>query len=222
MSIDSAPDPFEMDDAAYVLGALRGAERAAFEAHLRTCPDCTARVAELRGVSALLSGITEADLAADERTGAEPVPDTLLPSLLRAARTERRRRRGLVAALASLAAACALALTLVLVWPSGHTHSAPVAMTAFRASPVRATAQLDSVEWGTAITLVCHYTSSYAVDSEYSLVVVRKDGKSEVAGSWDLSPGEATTFRSGIAWPKTEISKVEIVSGGTELLQLQL
>jgi anti-sigma-K factor RskA len=223
MNIDPAPDPFEMDDAAYVLGALRGAERAAFEAHLRTCPDCTARVAELRDMPALLADITEADLAAAERAaGADPVPDTLLPSLLRAVRTERRHRRGLFAGLASVAAACALALTLVLAWPSGHAHSAPVAMTAVQASPVRATAQLDSADWGTAITLVCHYTGSYAANSEYSLVVVRKDGKSEVAGSWDLTPGEATTFHGGTAWPKAQISKVEIVSGDTELLQLKL
>jgi hypothetical protein len=36
-------DPFEHDDAAYVLGALSPAERAAFEEHLQSCADCTAR-----------------------------------------------------------------------------------------------------------------------------------------------------------------------------------
>lgn len=50
-------DPFEHDDAAYVLGALGDAGRAAFEAHLPDCAACTARVAALRGVAeALASG----------------------------------------------------------------------------------------------------------------------------------------------------------------------
>ena len=42
-----SPDPFEHEDAAYVLGALSRADRTAYEAHLRTCPRCTAAVAEL-------------------------------------------------------------------------------------------------------------------------------------------------------------------------------
>lgn len=220
-------DPFEMDDAAYVLGALRGAERAAFEAHLNTCPECLARVAALRNVPAMLAGITEADLAVDGPSAPSgPVPDTLLPALMRAVRAQRRRRRGLIAGLASVAAACALALSLVLAWPSGHSHAAPVAMAAVRPSPVQATAQLDGVDWGTSITLVCHYTGvsggHYGDDVQYSLVVVRKDGTSQVAGSWNLTPGEQTTFRTGTAWPKSQLAKVEIVSGSTELLSLSL
>ena len=220
---DADNDPFEMDDAAYVLGALRGAERTAFEAHMSGCAGCTARVAALREVPAMLAGITEADLAdvpAAGRSG--PVPDTLLPALMRAVRLQRRRRRGLIAGLASIAAACALALSLVLAWPSGHSHAAPVAMTAVRPSPVQATAQLDGVDWGTSITLVCHYTGSYGEDVQYSLVVVRKDGASQVAGSWKLTPGEETTFHGGTAWPKSQLAKVEIVSGSTELLSLSL
>jgi len=217
-------DPFEMDDAAYVLGALRGAERRAFEAHLATCPECTARVAALRDVPAMLAGITADEVQAEvPGSGSGPVPDTLLPALMRAVRAQQRRRRGLMAGLASIAAACALALSLVLAWPSGHSHAAPVAMTAVRPSPVQATAQVDGMEWGTSITLVCHYRgTSYGESLPYSLVVVRKDGESQVAGSWKLTPGEETTFRGGTAWPKSELAKVEIVSGSTELLSLSL
>ena len=40
-------------DAAYVLGALSGAEKREFEAHLATCPRCSAAVAELSGIPAL-------------------------------------------------------------------------------------------------------------------------------------------------------------------------
>ena len=41
----ATPDPFEHLDAAYAFGALDAAETAQFEAHLSTCPACTARVA---------------------------------------------------------------------------------------------------------------------------------------------------------------------------------
>ena len=44
----TTPDPFEFDDAAYVLGALAPDEHAAFEAHLATCAACRDRVRELR------------------------------------------------------------------------------------------------------------------------------------------------------------------------------
>ena len=40
----SERDPFEYDDAAYVLGALSPEEHAAFEEHLLTCAECRARV----------------------------------------------------------------------------------------------------------------------------------------------------------------------------------
>jgi anti-sigma factor RsiW len=39
----------------YVLGALAGDDRAAFEAHLAGCPECTAEVRALRDVADALS-----------------------------------------------------------------------------------------------------------------------------------------------------------------------
>ena len=42
---------------AYLDGALTPAERAAVDTHLDTCPDCRARVAELRGVATLLRSL---------------------------------------------------------------------------------------------------------------------------------------------------------------------
>jgi anti-sigma factor RsiW len=50
-------DPYEHDDAAYVLGALSPTERAAFEEHLLTCDECAARVREIEDVPDLLAGI---------------------------------------------------------------------------------------------------------------------------------------------------------------------
>jgi anti-sigma factor RsiW len=84
-------DPFIHDDAAYVMGALSDEDRRAFEAHLVGCPRCTRSVAELSGLTDLLDKVP---LARVLQPGAdrEPPPDLLLPRLLRAARTERRRR----------------------------------------------------------------------------------------------------------------------------------
>ena len=48
-------DPFRHDDAAYVLGALSAQEHAAFEAHLETCAECRARVADARAAAGLLA-----------------------------------------------------------------------------------------------------------------------------------------------------------------------
>jgi anti-sigma-K factor RskA len=46
--VNAAHDELRHDAAAYALGVLEGAERAAFEAHLATCADCTADVRQLR------------------------------------------------------------------------------------------------------------------------------------------------------------------------------
>ena len=73
-------DPFLHDDAPYVLGALDPVERAAFEAHLETCAQCRARVAELRGPVAALALVRE-DVALGAEPLHDPVPDTLLPGI---------------------------------------------------------------------------------------------------------------------------------------------
>ncbi|MGV0798210.1 zf-HC2 domain-containing protein, partial [Mycolicibacterium elephantis] len=44
-------------DAAYVLGSLSGDERREYEAHLQTCAQCRAAVAELSGIPALLAKV---------------------------------------------------------------------------------------------------------------------------------------------------------------------
>ena len=48
-------DPFEHEDAAYVLGALSHEDRLAYEEHLRTCARCSAAVAELAVLPGLLA-----------------------------------------------------------------------------------------------------------------------------------------------------------------------
>src|SRR5690242_2719871 len=141
-------DPFAHDDAAYVLGALDPAEQAAFEQHLTTCAACTERVRSARSVLPALATVPGEAF--------EPVPETLLPGLLRRAATTQRRRRYVYGAIAALAAACIAALVFT-VWPSSGPQVAKQQMTALVATPVRASAALEPKAWGTQIELYCSY-----------------------------------------------------------------
>jgi anti-sigma factor RsiW len=212
-------DPFVHDDAAYVLGALSDAERREFEAHLETCPDCTARVAEIAGLPQLLEGLPEDAF----RAVAEPVPDAVLPRLLRAVRHERRRRRGVVSALGALAAACIVTLALIVAQPDAKPMPRQgQAMSALVSSPVQATALVTDVAWGTRIQLTCRYASSYEPERAYSLVVVDKQGVRHDAGSWQLVPGQPTTFTGGTALRRDEIASLQITLADRPVLQLSL
>jgi hypothetical protein len=219
-------DPFAHDDGAYVLGALSDTERAEFEAHLETCPACTARVAELAPLPALLATVpASAYEDVDERPDMR-LPDTLLPGLLARVRAEQRRRHRFVAGLSGLAAACLVALAVV-AWPTTHQTTPgsgsprPQAMSAVIESPVSATAALTSVKWGTRIRLACHYDTAYEPGGVYQLVVLDKQNVAHTAGSWKVLPGRVTNFTGGTDLPRDQISKVEITLPNNEpVLQL--
>jgi hypothetical protein len=218
----SATDPFVHDDAAYVLGALDDADRQAFEAHLLTCVDCQDRVAQLRPTADLLTGVPLSALTNDEQT--PPMPETLLPGLLRRARSERRRRGALIAAVTAVAAACVAAVTIV-AWPSQSSSDkpAPQAFVAVKTSPVTATAQLVAKKWGTEIDLRCHYPEGLALYAPYALVVVDKEHHSYAGGSWTLVPGKTISFTGGTSVPRDDIDLVQItLPDGTPILQLDV
>jgi hypothetical protein len=213
-------DEFRYDDAVYVLGALDDERRADFEAHLVTCASCRARVVEVAPTAALLADLTAVDFDAGPGP-AGPMPDTLLPGLLRRAHRERSRRRLVSASIASVAAACLVALAVVL-WP---TSSAPppkgVALSAVVPSPVSATAVLVSKHWGTQIGLRCKYSQGVDENIPYDLQVVDTSGKWHDAGSWTLVPGHEISFTGGTDVPRQRIAKVLItLTDGTPILQL--
>lgn len=217
-------DPFELDDGAYVLNCLPPHERAAFEEHMSGCAACTARVREIQDVPWLLVDITPEDVAA----ATEPLPDTMLPGLLRRAREQRRRRRWLAAGLTSVAAACVITLVVTL-WPTTPTPSRPphVAGRQFVAvgkSPVRASAVLTAKAWGTAIDLECQYLPG-TVDRafEYQLLVFDRSGHKHAGGDWRLPTERDITFPTGTAVPLTQISRIEIaLPNGTPILRLSI
>ena len=218
-------DPFLHDDAPYVLGALDPADRAAFEAHLETCADCRARVAELRAPAAALAAVRE-DVLLDAGPGTGAVPDTLLPGLLRRASRERRRRRTVTALIGSVAAACVLALAIV-VWPVGSdTPARPPAqaLTALKPIPLKVTARLTAKAWGTSIELHCTYPAYEHDKFAYDLVVVDRANRPHAAGDWTLVPGQdGIVFTSGTAVPRDQIRQLLVrTPTGTPLLELKL
>jgi hypothetical protein len=219
-------DPFVHFDGAYVLGVLPPDERAAFEAHLLTCDECAARVRELEPMPALLGRLGEANLRMLDVE--DPVPDTLLPRLLKAARARRRRGGALVAGLVGAVAACAVALAVVL-WPSSTPRPAPaVAMHALRAGvPVHATVRLVSKSWGTDVQMHCTYAERPGDHTDqrvpYVLVVSGVNGVQQRIGSWTLGPGESETFHSPTSLRVGQIDRLVLeVAGDRPVLELDL
>jgi hypothetical protein len=205
-------------DGAYVLGALDPGERSEYEAHLADCPECRASVEQLRPTVTVLSRARAAGLTEH----AEPMPDTLLPGLLRRATHERNRRRTITTVLGAAVAACLVTLAIVL-WPGSDTSNAPasVAMTALRPSPVSANAALVAKAWGTEIDLQCRYNEPVKESFPYKLRVIDTSGKYHDGGSWKLAAGREITFTGGTDVPRQDIEAVQITFlDGTPILQL--
>jgi Putative zinc-finger len=219
-------DPYARLDAAYLLGTLDADECLAYEAHLASCRRCRASLDEISAIPPLLAGLDESVFAAPPAAFATPIPDTLLPRLLRAAVRERTRRRRLTTGLVVLAVACAIAL-IVIVLPSssGGPNPAPRAMAALVATPIGATIALEPRSWGTEILLTCWYPRGAAEppSDRYELVAHGTDGATYDLGSWQLAPGRRVIFTSGTALTETQIKNLQITRpNGRAILALRV
>ncbi len=248
-------DRFIYDAAPYVLGALSDEERRDFERHLAECPACADVVAEFSGLPGLLATVSEAEvvrtLDADDVTLAHPpvrpardstapdstAPDSLpgspslLPSLLSAARRERRSRRWRTAAAGLAAASLVVIGTTVAVdqlrnerpaSESGATQT--LAFTALGGQAIEATAVLDPQAWGTTIDMRCTYRGappSYG-SSWYTLVATDKSGAVRDLSSWQVRPGEEVEVVA-TAPPRDQLASLEVVNAArTPVLHLDL
>ncbi|MFD6416872.1 zf-HC2 domain-containing protein [Streptomyces sp. NPDC060194] len=171
------------DVGAYALGVLDRAEVLRFEEHLARCPACTARLGELQELAREL-----ATLAPVPETPRRP-PDGRLRATVRRAR--RRRRAGLLAAVAVLAVGVPAA-TLAAVPPA-------VASASVTAHP-RA--------WGgTDIDVTVRHVRSA---SACSLVAVGRDGSRETVATWSARDGAEVTVQGGTSMPRDGIDHFEV------------
>jgi Putative zinc-finger len=224
-------------DGSYVLGALSPAERQAFEQHLAGCAECARSVRELAGLPGLLARVDPSVLESPPIE--EPVPDTLLPSLVR--RVQRtQRRRTLVSAGIGTAAALTIAVGSIAVTGAlngDHTHtaatpSATLTIPAGRSmapvgnSPVRARMAFESVAWGTRLDLTCTYLPDddrYPPPQAptYALFVHTRDGRTEEVATWRSLPDKTMRLAAATATSLKDITSVEVrTADGKPVLKL--
>ncbi|QSR25304.1 hypothetical protein CFH99_06660 [Nocardioides aromaticivorans] len=217
-------------DGVYVLGAMAAGERADYERHLSGCDECTRALRDLAGIPGLL-GRVKADVV--EQLGpAEPVPPTLLPSMVAEARRSRGRRR-VLRAVVGTAAAVLLAFVALGIGTTIGDDSPPT--TPGAADPELAAAQrmaplgtessgwvsLTGRRWGTRIDLTCTYEGPLRGEETYVLVVRAADGRSEQVGTWRTEPGEEVHVTMATALAPAEIATVEVqTANGYSVLRL--
>nr|WP_231127034.1 zf-HC2 domain-containing protein [Motilibacter aurantiacus] len=204
--------PVEGALAAYALRALPAEEAAEVEAHLRDCPGCRTALEEFRGLPALLDLLDPAEVVAGP-----PVPrldqlDRLLSAAGRERRTHRYRRLAAVAAAVVLVAAGA-------GWVVGR-ETAP----GERAGPTQAAAgnshlnaqvtMADSAA-GTQVTL---RLSGISGRLDCRLVAVAKDGKREVAASWNVESDGVAVIEGNTGIPRAQLSTFDIVTPAGQTL----
>ncbi|WP_236791269.1 anti-sigma factor [Amycolatopsis sp. GM8] len=205
-------DEFETYDAAYVLGALSPEDRAAYEAHLKECPDCARAVQELAGLPGLLSQV-----GPEMVETAEP-PGGLLPSMLSSVRKIRRRRTFTTTGVGAVAA---VAVALAVLLPQGAGGVTGTAMTPLIAAPVQATAAVARVSGGSRVDMSCEYQGAkYGAD--YRLVAIRPDGTEEDLATWAADPNHTAKITLDTSISPENIQSLEIRSAsGTALLRWQ-
>ena len=230
-------DEFALYDAAYVLGALSPAERCEFEVHLKGCAACARSADELAGLPDQLSMVSVGELTAEP----ESLPETLLPSLVRAVHRERVRRR-LAIGTAAAAAACLIAVGGVALTrpdsparpqvassaptPSASADSATanLALSAVIPSPITASARLVDVAWGTRIDLTCAYNPKGLHPGDgrpYALVVIDRSGTAQQVATWRALPNRELTVMGASSLARRDIATVEIRTlSGRAILRL--
>jgi anti-sigma factor RsiW len=221
-----------MWDAAYVLGSLSATDRREFEAHLADCPSCRESVAQLSGMSALLSRLDCNEVAgmnqSDTTSGVREMSAELLPSLLATVRWRRRRTR-LVTWTAAAAAAVVLAISVLVGVAGRSATSAPPQATA-SALPMAqvgttllaSTVSLSRQQWGTHIAL--KFVCTAPVDAHHdtvALVVVGRDGSQSRLATWVAIPGYTATPTGSISMPVDQIASVQVVLADNGAVMLQ-
>jgi len=163
-----------------------------------------------------------------------PVPDTLLPALLRSVRAQRRRRRLVGGVAAGLVAASVVTALVVGVdrspvatpralpspsasspsgggEPGGGEPGGAAVLRPLLPTPLTITARLTGLDWGTEVDVTCAYAPAGTSPAfDYALVVTDRAGAVEQIGTWTAVPGSDVQLRSMTALPRAQIASVEV------------
>lgn len=188
--------------AAYALGALEPAERAAVEEHLQDCSACRDELASLAVLPGLLSRLSSEEAADDLLL----LPEGHADHVVAAVGDERRRdRRRLVLwrTVAGLAAAAVVALATVLVWSPSPTGTVFAATT----SASDATATVIERAWGMEV----RFEATGLPDRQgFVLWAVDDDGHRAQVASW-ADTGRPTVRVVGSCYmPAGEVQRLEV------------
>jgi Putative zinc-finger len=245
--MNAIPDKFAQWDAAYVLGALSPAERREFEEHLASCRPCQASVSELAGIPGLLAQVSPADaamlsLAVDGQVGSDETststateaelvesgpPASLLPKMLKLARTRRRR---MVAAVAGIAAAVLLviggAAAATGLLPLRPESPQRVAFSPVVPSAITAVADVIPGEDGTQINVECVYAEVNdprpgGGHENYSIFVVDQSGHASDIKDWPATPNKQMRPSGTTPLQVSEIADLEIRQSDTNEVLLR-
>lgn len=215
--------PYEVNDGAYVLGALAPAERAEFEDHLATCPSCRESVAMVAVLPGLLGRLTPESLEPSVSASSD-----LLPRVIAAARARRReqRRRQLLTTAAACVAAAALATTVglgaqlltrspetaVIVSPDPFVFMEMQLVDEY--PPVEAKIGIRVEPTGTIVAVRCLYHGQGQSLWPIWLVVYPRDHDEEAIGSWVAAPGAEVSVTAVTHYSPAQIDRIELQSDG--------
>ena len=200
---------------AYVLGALDPAERAAVEAHLSEGAACRDELAGLAAMPGLLSRVSVEDVLEPERSLSPGASDRLI-ARLRAARRTRRRRLGAAGGAVALAAVAAGAIVLGTQGSTvpGPGESAPISATSARTG-VTASFGLRPAAWGTAVRVRLRGVRPH---TRCRLIVLSRDGRREVAGTWRANYEGIADVQTATAIPRSRLAAFEVATAGGQRL----
>jgi hypothetical protein len=255
--MNAPPDRFAQWDAAYMLGALSPADRREYEEHLASCPTCQAAVSELAAIPGLLAQVSPADAAMlsmavennpghDETAPASATeaelmetsatetklieagpPPSLLPKMIKKART---RRRKMLAAVAGIAAAAVLVIGGVVVGTGliPLRPESPQRVAFYQVVPSAITANADVIpdRDGTEIKVDCVYAEVNdprpgGGHDEYSIFVVDRSGHSEAIKEWPATPNKLMRPSGVTPLRLSQIADLEIRQSDTNEVLLR-
>ncbi|MEU7898826.1 zf-HC2 domain-containing protein [Nonomuraea sp. NPDC049152] len=213
------------DVGAYALGLLEEDDRRAFEAHLSSCPSCTAELADLSGVAHALTGMGP---VVEE----EPAPEEIVDLLNRKKARDLRNRRGtlvigVAAAITLVAGGVTVGSAIGGGTPSVHAGHDMGPAESFYAmgSPITGTSTagasgglvLEDKGWGTHAALML---AGVKGPLECELLAVSTTGERRVMTGWSVPPSgygvpgspSPLYMHGGSPFPRGRIDRFEVVT----------